>query len=47
MRRVAAKIRDFGKMAAETEKRFVFLGVIAVSAYEAAVLGENPVVFPR
>lgn len=38
---------DSGKMAAETEEGFVFLRVVAVSSDKAAVLGENPVVFPR
>ena len=38
---------DCGKMAAETEKGFVFLRVVAVSSDKAAVLGENPIVFPR
>ena len=38
---------NFGKVLAETEKRFIFFRVAAVSAYEAAFLGENPIVFPR
>ena len=38
---------DSGKMAAETEESFVFLRVVAESSDKAAVLGENPVVFPR
>ena len=38
---------DSEKMAAETEEGFVFFRVVAVSSDKAAVLGENPIVFPR
>ena len=38
---------DSGKMAAETEEGFVFFCVVAVGPDKAAVLGENPVIFPR
>ena len=34
-------------MAAVTEEGFVFFRVVAESSDKAAVLGENPIVFPR